>query len=138
MLTLSKHLHYLRGMETQEPTSAPDRFLRLLRRALASSGLSLREVSRKSAISPAYLSRLIKGERGAPSNETITRLEEALDIQPRGQLFDAAGRQDTLVTKVLNRDNQRILMRSLAPLTPEEFTKVVRVAEKLAQKYHKE
>ena len=80
---------------------------------------------------------MIKGERGAPTNETITRLEETLNIQPRGQLFDAAGRQDSLVTKVLNRDNQRILMRSLAPLTPDEFAKVVKVAEKLAKKYNR-
>ena len=122
-------------MDSQEPTSAPDRFLRLLRKALASSGLSLREVSRKSGISPAYLSRLVKGERGAPTNETIVRLEEALNIQPRGQLFDAAGRQDSLVTKVLGKDSQRVLMRSLAPLSDEEFTKVVKIAEKLAQKY---
>lgn len=122
-------------MDSQEPTSAPDRFLRLLRKALAASGLSIREVSRRASISPAYLSRLLNGERGAPANETLTSLEDALNIQPRGQLFDAAGRHDTLVTNVLKRDNQRLLMRSLATLSSEDFAKVIGVAEKLAAKY---
>ena len=122
-------------MITQEPTSAPDRFLRLLRKALAGSGLSLRAAARQAAISPAYLSRLLKGERGVPGNDTLTRLEATLDIQPRGQLFDAAGRQDLLLSKVLKKDEQRVLMRSLAPLTPADFDKVVRVAEKLARHY---
>lgn len=122
-------------MPTQEPTPAPDRFVRLLRKALGGSGISLREAARRAGISPAYLSRLINGERGAPANETITRLEDALGIEPRGQLFDAAGRQDQVVSRVLTKDNQRILMRSLAPLSQDEFAKVLKVAERLARKY---
>jgi len=122
-------------MPIQEPTPAPDRFVRRLRKALGGSGVSLREAARKADVSPAYLSRLLNGERGAPANETIARLEEALDIRPRGQLFDAAGRQDHLADKVLKRDPDRVLMRSLAPLSPEDFAKVVQVAERLARKY---
>jgi transcriptional regulator with XRE-family HTH domain len=125
-------------MATQEPTSAHDRFLRLLRKALAGSGLSLREAARKSDISPAYLSRMLNGERGSPGPKTIARLEETLDIHPRGQLFDAAGRHDRLLSKVINKDDQRLLMRSLAPLNPDDFAKVVKVAEQLARKYHEQ
>jgi transcriptional regulator with XRE-family HTH domain len=123
-------------MTTQEPTSAPERFLRLLKKALGGSGLSLRAAAGKAAVSPSYLSRLLKGERGLPSNETIGRLEEVLDVQPRGLLFDAAGRQDRLLAEVLHKDSQRLLMRSLAPLSRDEFAKVIGVAEKLAKKYH--
>jgi len=123
-------------MATQEGTSAPEPFIRLLKKALAASGLSLRDAARQSGISPSYLSLLLNGERGTPSDETITKLEEAIDIQPRGRLFDAAGRHDELVSKVLNRDNQRLLMRSLAPLAPNEFAKVVKLAQDLARKRH--
>ncbi len=123
-------------MTTQEPTSAPERFLRLLKKALGGSGMSLSEAARAARISPAYLSRLLKGKRGVPGNETIASLEETLDIQPRGLLFDAAGRHDRVVSRVLNKDSQRLLMRSLAPLTQDDFAKVVKVAEQLAKKYH--
>ena len=122
-------------MTTQEPTSAPERFLRLLKRALAGSGLSLRQAAAKADISPAYLSRLLKGERGLPGNDIIARLETVLDVQPRGLLFDAAGRHDSLVSKVVNKDSQRLLMRSLAPLTQDEFARVVKVAKQLARKH---
>jgi transcriptional regulator with XRE-family HTH domain len=122
-------------MTTQEPTSAPERFLRLLKKALGGSGMSLREAARAAHISPAYLSRLQKGERGLPGNETIAILEEVLDVQPRGLLFDAAGRHDRVVSRVLNKDSQRLLMRSLAPLNESDFAKVAKVAEDLAKKY---
>jgi len=124
-----------RAMTTQEPTSAPEPFIRQLRRALARSGLSLRQAAAQADISPAYLSRLLKGERGLPAPETISNLEKVLNIDPPGQLFDAAGRHDHLVSKVVKKDNSRLLMRSLAPLTNEDFAKVVKVAEQLAQKY---
>jgi transcriptional regulator with XRE-family HTH domain len=124
-------------MTTQEPTSAPERFLRLLKKALGGSRLSLRQAAAKADISPAYLSRLLKGERGVPGNDTITRLEEVLDVQPRGLLFDAAGRHDTVVAKVVRKDSERLLMRSLAPLNPNEFAEVVKKAGQLAAKYQR-
>jgi transcriptional regulator with XRE-family HTH domain len=124
------------NMTTQADTSAPDRFLKLLRKALAGSGLSLNEAARQSDISPAYFSRLINGIRGVPGDETISKLEAVLDIQPRGLLFDAAGRHDVILAKVVKKDSERVLMRALAPLTNEDFAKVVKVAEQLAKKYN--
>jgi len=120
----------------QQPTPAPDRFLRLLKLALAGRTLSLRKVAEKAGISPAYLSRLVNGERGLPTDDTIiAKLEQVLDIPP-GKLFDAAERADATAKTFLKRQQARPLMRSLTRLTDDDLTKVLTVAEKLARKYH--
>jgi transcriptional regulator with XRE-family HTH domain len=124
-------------MATQPPTSAPTEFVRLLKQSFDGSGMTLAEVSGKADISPAYLSRLLNGERGVPAIGIITRLEEVFDIQPRGLLFDAAGLHDSVVSKVLKKDNARVLMRSLGPLTDEEMATVLNVVEALAKKHAK-
>jgi transcriptional regulator with XRE-family HTH domain len=123
-------------MATQEPTAAPDAFIRLLRKSIAQQRLSLRYIGRRIGASTAYMSRLVNKQRGLPSDETIIKLEEVLDIQPRGLLFDAAGRHDSVASKVLKRDGARILMRTLAKLTDEEMAQVQKRADELARKYH--
>lgn len=90
-------------MATQEPTSAPAPFVRLLRKSVANQGLSLREIARQIGASTAYMSRLVNEQRGLPSDDTIRKLEDVLDIQPRGLLFDAAGRHDSVASKVIDR-----------------------------------
>jgi transcriptional regulator with XRE-family HTH domain len=122
-------------MAIQEPTSAPEPFVRLLRKSIAAQGLSLREIGRHIGVSTAYMSRLINKQRGLPADDTIIKLEEVLDIQPRGLLFDAAGRHDTVAAKVLKRDGARILMRTLARLTDEEMAKVQKVAQRYAESH---
>lgn len=120
-------------METQQPTAAPDRFIRLVRRAMVVRGFSLRQLAEQAGVSPAYLSRLFNKERGLPADETITRLENVLDIQPRGLLFDAAGRHDLVAAKVFKKEDARILMRAVAALNEEQLAQVIRVAERLAK-----
>jgi len=136
VLTDKKQSLNFNPMTTQQPTSAPDRFVRLLRLALASQPLSLRKVAEKAEISPAYLSRLVNGERGLPTDDTvIDKLEQVLDFQP-GRLFDAAERPDPRAKTFLKKQQARPLMRSLAPLSDDDLAKVLRVAEDLAKKYH--
>lgn len=130
-------------MATQEPTAAPDPFVRQLRKAIAGQGLSLREIGRRIGVSTAYMSRLVNKQRGLPTDQDagrdmITKLEEVLDIQPRGLLFDAAGIHDSVASKVLNRDGARILMRTLARLTDEEMAQVQKVAERYAKHHQTE
>jgi nitrogen PTS system EIIA component len=125
-------------MTAQEPTAAPDPFVRLLRKSIAAQGLSLRAIGRRIGVSTAYMSRLVNKQRGLPADEKIIKLEEALDIQPRGSLFDAAGRHDSVASKVLNREGARILMRTLARLTEEEMNQVQKVAERYANRHEKE
>jgi transcriptional regulator with XRE-family HTH domain len=122
-------------MTEQQPTSAPPEFIRLLEQAIRSSGLTKAEVAFKADISPAYLSRLLHGVRGVPADTILVRLEDALDMDPRGQLFDAAGRHDAVVSRVLKKNKGRVLMRKLAPLTDDDISTVLNVAEALARKY---
>jgi hypothetical protein len=123
------------SMASQEPTAAPDAFVRLLRKAVAAQGLPLREIGRRIGVSTAYMSRLVNKQRGLPDDDAIIiKLEEVLDIQPRGLLFDAAGRHDAVAAKVLKKEGARTLMRTLARLTDEEMAQVQKVAEQYARR----
>jgi len=124
-------------MTIQEPTAAPDRFVRLLNKSIDEQGLSLREVCRRVGVSIAYLSRLLNKQRGVPADKIISKFEKALEM-PSGVLFDAAGRHDDVVSKFFKNDKARQLLRSLGPLTDDEFAKVLQEAERLAKKYHPE
>jgi len=123
-------------MIEQQPTSAPPEFIRLLNQAIRDSGLTKAQVAFKADISPAYLSRLLNGVRGVPADTILVRLENVLAMDPAGQLFDAAGRHDSVVSRVLRKNNGRTLMRKLAPLTDDDIGTVLNVAEALARKYH--
>lgn len=133
LLTLREHLLDFTWMEAQEPTAAPRQFIRRLKTAMNGQGLSLRQLADKTGVSPAYLSRLFNEERGLPADETITRLEEILDI-PRGALFDAAGRHDHVAAKFFRKHGARPLMRVLAPLTEEQLAAVQKFVEDFPNK----
>jgi len=127
---------YLTPMATQQPTNAPDRFVKLLRLGLASQSLSQRKVAEKAGISPAYLSRLVKGERGLPVNDAIIeKLEQILDF-PLGKLFDAAERPDRNAKEFQKNPKARPLLRSLLLLSDDELAQVQAVADELAKKHH--
>lgn len=137
LLPFRTHLLYSSVMATQEPTAAPDQFVRLLRKSIAAEGLSLREIGRRIGASTAYMSRLVNKQRGLPADQTITKMEQALNIEP-GILFDAAGRHDAVLAKVCKNEKTRRLIRQLEPLTDEEVDKVLTEVERLAKKYHPE
>jgi transcriptional regulator with XRE-family HTH domain len=125
-------------MATQEPTFAPGPFVRLLCKSIAGQGLSLHDIVRRIGISTAYRSRLVNKQRGLPADKTIIKLEEVLDIQPRGLLFDAAGRHDSAAYKVLKRNGARMLLRTLKRLTDEAMVQVQNVAEHYANRHETE
>ena len=113
-----------------------DRFVRLLRLGLASQTLSLRKVAEKVGVSPAYLSRLVNGERGLPTDDTtIAKLEQVLDFPP-GRLFDAAERPDLIAKTFLKKQQARPMMRTLAHLSDDDLAKVQAVLDKLDRKYN--
>jgi transcriptional regulator with XRE-family HTH domain len=125
-------------MTAKPSNSAPAEFIRLLKQSINRSGLRPSEVAMQADISPAHLSRVLNGERGVPAIGIITRLEEIFDIQPRGQLFDAAGLHDPVVSKVLKKSKGRLLLRALVPLTDEETVIILSVAEGLAKHHSKQ
>ncbi len=122
-------------MAVQQPTSAPPEFIRLLEQSIRDSGLTKAEVAFKANLSPAYLSRILHGVRGVPADSMLSRLEDVLDIQPRGQLFHAAGRIDSSVGRVLKKKDAPVLMRTLGPLSDEDFKLVLLMAQGLAKNY---
>jgi transcriptional regulator with XRE-family HTH domain len=124
-------------MTIQEPTAAPDQFIRLLDRSIEKQGLSLREVARLAGVSIAYLSRLLSKQRGLPAKKTIEKFEKVLEIEP-GRLFDAAGLHDALASKVFKSEGARKFLRSIEHLSDEERAKVLQEAVELAKKYHPE
>jgi transcriptional regulator with XRE-family HTH domain len=138
LLTIREHLVNFPLMKAQKATAAPGRFIRTLKDAMHGQGLTLRQLADKAGVSPAYLSRLFNQERGLPGNETIAKFEEVLDIQPRGALFDAAGRHDGVAAKFVQITGARLLMRTLAPLTEAEMAKVQKVAQRFANQHTKE
>ena len=134
-LTDSKDFVRLVPMTEQQPTSAPPEFIRLLEQAIHDSGLTKAEVAFKADISPAYLSRLLHGVRGVPADSILVRLENVLAMDPPGQLFDAAGRHDAVISRVLKKKNARPLMRKLATLRDDDFDVVLSMVDALARKY---
>lgn len=119
----------------QKTIKAPERFLRLLEKAMKNhpDKLSLREVARRADISPAYLSRLLSGERGVPSNDAIGQLERVLNI-PAGELFKAAARPDDQALEFFRKDEAGSILRTLAPLPNSQLAVVHKMIERFVQK----
>ncbi|MDN4525364.1 helix-turn-helix domain-containing protein [Fictibacillus fluitans] len=61
-----------------------------LRELRIKRGLSMRELSRRSKISHAYISQIENGERGRPSPESVLKLAPHLDVDVT-KLMNAAG-----------------------------------------------
>lgn len=125
-------------MTIQEPTSAPDPFVRILNEAIRTQGITMREAARQIGVSIAYLSRLLNRQRGLPADKIIRRMEKTLQLES-GVLFDAAGRHDATVASIFKKNERaRELFRSLEPLSDEDFAQVLDTAARLAKKYHPE
>jgi transcriptional regulator with XRE-family HTH domain len=124
-------------MATQKATPAPKGFRDLIRSAMEKEGLNITELAQRANLSQAFISRILNGERGAPTDQIILRLEKILRLQPK-QLLYQAGRVDNATKLALEKEGVPLLMRTLGPLTPEEVQQVQRLADKLAAKYHPE
>ena len=128
-------------MAENNPTKAPEKFIRLLKKAMDEhpDKLSLTRIAKQADISPAYLSLLLNGERGVPSNEAIVQLEGVLNI-PEGELFKAAGRPNDQALEFFRKDEAGSLLRTLAPLPDSQLAKVHKIIERFVkrQNHHKD
>ena len=102
-------------MADNKTVKAPKEFVRLLKKAIEDhpDKLSLREVARRADLSASYLSLLLNGERGVPSNDAIRQLERVLEI-PQGKLNQAAEKPDNTALEFFRKDKAAPIMRSLA------------------------
>ena|ERR1017187_5029136 len=108
-------------------TKAPERFIRLLKKAKDEhpEKLSLREVARLADLSPAYLSYLFNGERRVPSNDAITRLAEVLNI-PIEELFNAAGKPNDAALEFFRKEEAGPIMHLLVDIPASQLPAVRR------------
>lgn len=122
-------------MSANKPRKAPEPFIRLLKKAMDEhpEGLSLREVARRADLSPAYLSYLLSGERGVPSNDAISRLETVLRIPP-GVLFRAAGKHEDAALEFFRKEDGAEIMRTLAVQPQSRLSKLKQIIERYVRK----
>ena len=122
-------------MTETKPAKAPARFIRLLVSAMDEhpDKLSLRQVARNADISPAYLSLLLNGERGVPSNDAIAQLERVLNI-PEGELFNAAGRPNDQALEFFRKDEAGSILQTLAKLPDNKLGAVQKLIERFARR----
>jgi transcriptional regulator with XRE-family HTH domain len=99
--------------------------------------MSLREVCRQADISPAFLSRILSGERGLPSDEVIIRVAEALDIEPPERLLIEAGRTGDNLKDILSKPHVPDLLRALGPLTEAQRKELLDNARAVLLKHHR-
>jgi len=99
--------------------------------------MSLREVCRQAKISPAFLSRILSGERGLPSDEVIIRLAKAMDIQPPERLLIEAGRTGDGLKEILRKSHVPDLLRAMGPLNETERQELLANARAVLLKRHR-
>ncbi len=121
-------------MTENKPAKAPERFIRLLKKAMDEhkDGLSLRQVARNADISPAYLSLLLNGERGVPSTDAIDRLERVLNI-PDGELFKSAGRPNDQALEFFRMEEAGPIVRELAAIPKSQLPDVLKMIKRFVK-----
>jgi transcriptional regulator with XRE-family HTH domain len=122
-------------MNENKPAKAPERFIRLLKKAMdeQQGQMSLRQVARNADISPAYLSLLLKGERGVPSNDAIGQLERVLD-SPDGELFKAAQRPNNQALEFFRKEEAGPIVRELASMPKSQLPDVLKLIKRFVRK----
>ena len=113
---------------------APEGFINLLREGMETRKISLNQLAERAGFSPAFLSRILNKQRGLPSDKTILRLAQELDLEPRERLLIEAGRIPEELKQPLNRPEIPALLRITGKLSETDLQKVIRTAEALALK----
>src|SRR5271169_3086984 len=96
---------------------APEGFIHLLREGMKERKISLNQLAERAGLSPASLSRILNKERGLPSDKTILRLAQELDIEPRERLLIEAGRIPEGLKQSLSRPQIPALLRATGRLS---------------------
>jgi transcriptional regulator with XRE-family HTH domain len=113
---------------------APEGFINLLRDGMETRKISLNQLAERAGFSPAFLSRILNKQRGLPSDITILRLAQELDLEPRERLLIEAGRIPEELKQPLNRPEIPALLRVTGKLSDTELEEVIATAKALALK----
>lgn len=108
----------------------------MLRELMAKRKISLNQLAERGGISPAFLSRILNRERSLPSDKTIWKLAEILDLEPPERLLIESGRIPEDLKSTLNRPLMPMLLRATGKLSETELQELVKTAEALALRQH--
>ena len=108
---------------------APDGFISLLRESMKTRKISLNQLAERAGLSPAFLSRILNKQRGLPSDKTILRLAQELDLKPHERLLIEAGRVPEGLKGPLNRPQIPALLRVTRKLSDTELQEVIKTIE---------
>jgi transcriptional regulator with XRE-family HTH domain len=111
---------------------APEGFVTMLRDLMAKRQISLNQLADRAGISAAFLSRILNRERSLPSDKTIVRLAEILDLEPAECLLIEAGRVPEEFKPTLSRPQIPALLRATGKLSDSEMQELVKMAQSLA------
>ncbi len=114
--------------------AAPEGFITLLQELMQRRNISLNQLAERAGMSPAFLSRILNRKRGLPSDRTILRLSEELDLQPRERLLIEAGRIPEKMKHQLSPSQVLPLLRAVGKLSETDREEVLKTAESLVLK----
>ena len=99
--------------------------------------ISLNQLADKAGVSPAFLSRILNRQRGLPSDPTILRLAQLLDVQPPERLLIEAGRVPAAWQQALSQPQMPELLRAAGTLSESDRQDVIKSIKALAVKRHR-
>jgi len=120
--------------ENRAKPDIPHAFVARIRNAIDDTQTSARQVALQSDLSAAYFSRLLMGERGLPSDATILKIAEVLNIDPPDLLLLDAGRVPEDMKAELTKPQRTDLLRATGKLTNEDLNEVMKVVHALRSK----
>jgi HTH-type transcriptional regulator, competence development regulator len=106
----------------------------MLRQGMAKRNISLNQLAKRGGISAAFLSRILNQERSLPSDKTILKLAEILDLEPAERLLIEAGRIPEEFKSELSRPEMPALLRATGKLSETDMQELVKAAKSIALK----
>jgi len=121
-------------MRRRTKNQAPVGFVTMVREGMEKRKISLNQLAKRGGISAAFLSRILSQERSLPSDKTILKLAEVLDLEPAERLLIEAGRVPEEHRLALSRPLMPALLRATGKLSETEIQELLKVAESIALK----
>jgi transcriptional regulator with XRE-family HTH domain len=115
---------------------APEGFVNLLREGMERQRISLNQLAYRAGVSPAFLSRILNGERGLPSDKIILRFAKLVDLEPPERLLIEAGRIPAELRPMLSQPQIPELLRAADKLSETELEHLVKTVQALALRQH--
>jgi transcriptional regulator with XRE-family HTH domain len=106
----------------------------MVREGMEKRKISLNQLAKGGGISAAFLSRILNQERSLPSDKTILKLAEILDLEPAERLLIEAGRIPEELKPTLSRPLVPALLRAAGKLSETDMQELLKTASSIALK----